>query len=160
MRRPSFPSHLTPCPPRPSLALPCSPLLPAVRSSLGECQRAHREVQARAHTAWLPPSFPPSPFCSLTANPSDRPLVLVPVLCLKARMQTGLSWTYMCYHLMYSDWLVSVRFYCIFIVIKSCSNILSAPSSAHCTEGLQLLLVLEAGRRSGSRAALAAATAA
>lgn len=56
----------------------------------------------------------------------------------------------MCYHLMYSDWLVLVRFYCIFIVIKSCSNSLSAPSSAHCPEGPPLLPSLEAGWLRGS----------
>lgn len=54
---------------------------------------------------------------------------------------------YMCYHLTYSDWLVFVRFYCIFIVIKSCSNILSAPSSAHCTKGRPQFLGLKAGQR-------------
>lgn len=83
------------------------------------CMHTHTSTQAGR----LPPPRPrhlPTPWpraIGIGASP------------LKDGMQTALSWIYMCYHLMYSDWLVFVHFYCIFIVIKSCSNILSAPFS-------------------------------
>lgn len=60
-------------------------------------------------------------------HPNLSPPVLVSVI-LQDRVQTGLSWTHMCCHLTYSDWLVFVRFYCIFIVIKPRSSILPTPS--------------------------------
>lgn len=126
--------------PAPAAWIPASPPLPpTVCSWMHTCHCACTHIQAHR----LAISRPPRPRHLPTPWPRAIGIGASP---LKDGMQTALSWIYMCYHLMYSDWLVFVHFYCIFIVIKSCSNILSAPFSSHSTEGPQLFLGQEAGQ--------------
>lgn len=122
------------CEQRPWLGQPApAPWLPACPPlSATVCSWAHTRRCTHTHTCTQAGRLCPAAHSSRGQHPNLAPSVLVSVI-LQDRVQTGLSWTHTCCHLTYSDWLVVVCFYCIFIVIKPRSSgppVPSVPSPA------------------------------